>query len=73
MASSGTSPQAIAELGEEIYARQFKDEYQQTSLGKFVAIDGDSETPYLADTPEAALAAGHSSSPRGRFHVIAVR
>ena len=73
MASSDTNPQAIVESGEEIYSRQFKSEYQQTSIGKFVAIDVDSETPYLADTPEAALAAGRSASPHGRFHMIEVR
>ena len=72
MASPDPSPQAIIDAGEEIYTRQFKSEYQQTSVGKFVAIDVDSETPYLADTPGAALAAGHSASPHGRFHVIHV-
>ena len=72
MASPDPNSQAIIDAGEEIYARQFKSEYQQTNIGKFVAIDVDSETPYLAGTPEAALAAGHSASPHGRFHVICV-
>ncbi|HVB39281.1 MAG TPA: hypothetical protein VNE83_00130 [Terriglobales bacterium] len=72
MAFPDPSPQAIIDAGEEIYTRLFKSEYRQTNIGKFVAIDVDSETPYLAETPAAALGAGLSACPHGRFHVIYV-
>lgn len=63
----------IVTLGEEIYDRQYREQYERERPGMFVAIDVDSEVSYIAGTPEAALHDARSSSPHGRFHVIHVR
>lgn len=73
MSVSASNPDAlIAELGEEIYARLYKEQYERECAGKFAAIDVDSETSYVADTFEAALRDAHASSPNSRFHVIQI-
>ena len=66
------SPQIIAQRGEEIYARKYKQEYEQKYQGQFVAISITSEKPFLADTPEAAMENAQQDDDKGLFHLIKI-
>ena len=66
------TPQNIAERGERIYQERYKTEYEAKHLGRFVAIDIESEEAFLADTPEGALNQARSTKPEGKFHLIRV-
>ncbi|MBI3447710.1 MAG: hypothetical protein HY049_02130 [Acidobacteria bacterium] len=65
-------PQVIAERGEQIYRERYKDEYERLYSGQFVALDVDSGSPFVADTPEGALDAARRAQPTGRFHLIRI-
>jgi len=67
-----TNPKAIAQTGEQIYLHQFKKEYEEIHIGKFVAINVIAETASLGDTPEGALDAARAADPKGIFHLIRV-
>lgn len=66
------TPSIIAEKGEKLYKEKFRAEYEPTSVGKFLAIDIDSERAFLADTPEAALQDAGKASPTGSFHLVKI-
>ena len=66
------SPEAIAERGEAIYRNKFKEEYEKSHAGKFVAIEIDSEEAFLGSTPEEAIAAAQRARDGGLFHLIRV-
>ena len=72
MEPSNPAEREIIDLGEEVYTRQYKEEYELEHAGKYVAVDVDSEAAYTADSPEAALQDARASSPQGRFHVMLV-
>jgi hypothetical protein len=67
-----TTPKAIAELGEKIYREQYKEQYEREHLGKFVAIDVNTQEAYVDETPEGVLEAAREDSPGGLFHLIQV-
>jgi len=67
-----SSPKAIAEVGEKIYAERYKDEYERDHVGKFAAINVLNGQAFLGDTPEAALEWAKQDSPNGLFHLIQV-
>jgi hypothetical protein len=67
-----SNPKALGELGEAIYTRRYKEEYERVYAGKFVAIDVRTENAYLADTPEGAFEAARTAAPQGLFHLIQV-
>ena len=73
MDPSNPAAQEIIDLGEEIYTRQYKEEYELEHAGKYVAVDVDSEAAYTADSPEAALRDARASTPEGRFHVMLIQ
>jgi hypothetical protein len=66
------NPEAIAELGERIYADRYKDEYESRYPGWFVAIEVNSGEAYPAEVPEKALELGMAAAPEGLFHLIKV-
>ena len=65
-------PKAIVQAGERIYREKYQQQFEATHMGKFVAIDVNSEQAYLGDTPEDALFGGLNESPEGVFHLIKV-
>jgi alpha-galactosidase len=72
MAPNLSSPKAIAELGEKIYAERYKEQYERDYPGKFVAIDVKRGAAYVEDAPEAALERASSADPSGLFHLIRI-
>ncbi len=66
------NPRAIAEAGERIYRDKYQKEYEAKHLGKFVAIDVQTEESYLGDTSEGALSAGRNVASKTVFHLVRV-
>jgi hypothetical protein len=67
-----SNPKVIAERGEQIYQQKYKSAYESEHLGKFLAIDVNTEQAYLGDSPLEALESARKGSPRGLFHLIKV-
>lgn len=67
-----TNPQVLAELGEKIYRDRYQREYEQQHLGKFVAIDVETQEAYIGDSPEEAFDIARREAPTGLFHLIRV-
>ncbi len=67
-----SSPQQIAEKGEEIYKRAYQHRLEQSDRGKFVAIDVVSEKAYVGTTPESAYEAARRENATGPFHLIKI-
>jgi len=67
-----STPQAIAERGERIYRERYREEYERSRIGAFVAIDVTTEKAFVGDTPESALDLARVESPAGIFHLIQV-
>jgi len=65
-------PKAIAETGEKIYRDKYRKDLEATQLGKFVAIDVETQAAYLGDTSEEALSSARDASPKGVFHLIRI-
>ena len=65
------TPNIIAEKGEKLYREKFRAQYED-QIGKFLAIDVESEQASLADTPEAALQNARLANPEGTFHLIKI-
>ena len=66
------APQFIAQKGESIYKEKFQQKYEKEYLGKFVAIDIDSEQAFVADSPVEAIEQVQKANPTGYFHLIKV-
>jgi hypothetical protein len=67
-----TSPQEIAEKGEEIYKRAHQARLEASDRGKFVAVDVATEKAYVGLTPAAAYEAARRDNAVGPFHLIKV-
>ncbi len=66
------NPQEIAERGENIYNKKFRQKYEKKHWGLFVVIEVVSEEAYLGDTPEKAVEEARHEAPNGVFHLIKV-
>jgi len=66
------NPQAIAEIGEKIYNEKYRDEYERTHIGKFVAISLNSENLYIGDNPVDAYKTAQEAEPTSFFHLIKI-
>jgi hypothetical protein len=66
------TPQQLAEAGEKIYNERYRQEYERSHMGSFVAIDAKTGKAYLGKSSAAALQAAHSDAPQGAFHLIKV-
>ena len=62
----------IARQALEIYEEKFREKYEASHNGKFVAIDIRKGEAYLGDFAEEALQAARRESPYGIFHLIRV-
>ena len=67
-----TNPQQVAEAGQKIYQDRYQQEYERLHPGEFLAIDVNTETPYIGDTASDALQAALAASPAGVFHLIKI-
>jgi len=72
MSTNLNDPKQIAELGESIYARLYRAEYEQKHAGRYAAIDIDNESATIGQTASEALANAKLKSPHGFFHLIRV-
>ena len=66
-----SNPKAIAERGEEIYAKNRAD-LEAEHLGKFAAIDIETEGIYIGESAEDAFAAARAHAPNGLFHLVKI-
>jgi hypothetical protein len=72
MSTKFSNPKAISEVGEKIYNRLYKAEYEQAHDGKFVAINILDDSATLGSTATEALSAARAKYPKGLFHLIRV-
>ena len=72
MSTVNGNPKQLAEKGEEIYKRKYKQEYERLYPGKFVAIDVGTENAFVADTPEGAVEILQKENPKAFFHLVKV-
>jgi hypothetical protein len=62
----------LAQKGEEIYTRKYKQELESSHHGQFVAIDVEDESYYLGSTPEEAAQKAAKARPGGFFHLTRI-
>ena len=67
-----SSPEAVAQKGEEIYRESYKDKYESEHADEFLAIDVTTGQAYLAQTSEESLQKARDESPTGLFHLIQI-
>jgi hypothetical protein len=66
------SPAAIAAQGSEIYDRLYRADFEAKWLGRYAAVDIESEQAIVEDFPEAALAKARSALPQGIFYLVRI-
>ena len=62
----------IARLGEKIHQERYKERYEREHPEEFVAIDVNTESAYLGETPEDALEKAMSAAPDGVSHLVQI-
>ena len=65
-------PQEIADSGEGIYDRKYRESYEGSIWGAFVAIDVRTEEAYVGSTSSEALNKAREVAPKGVFHLLRV-
>jgi hypothetical protein len=66
------SPAGIAQRGEKIYQDRYKQAYEREQMGRFVAVDVETEEAYLGDSSAEALSNAREAAPHGAFHLMRV-
>lgn len=59
----------IAKKGEEIYQRKFKEKYEPSQNGKFLAIEIESEGEFLGDSSVEAVEKAKEKYPQKIFYI----
>jgi hypothetical protein len=72
VSSETISFEEIARRGEAIYEEKYRSELEETSGGKFVAINVMDGCATLANTSEEAVRLGLEKDPSGFFHLLRV-
>lgn len=72
LTSAAPSFDEIAERGEAIYGEKYRAKLEETSHGKFIAINVAAAEATVADTGEDALRLALEKDPSGFFHLIRV-
>ena len=67
-----TNPQAVADLGEKIYAERYKEKYEKLYSGQFAAIDVESGVAHIGVAPEDAVQQARRHNPRAILHIIRI-
>jgi hypothetical protein len=66
------SSQDIADQGAKIYDRRYRAEFEPKWIGRFAAIDINSEQAFVADFPEEALANARAAQPEHLFYLVRI-
>lgn len=66
------SPNEIAERAKRIYADKFRETYEGSHDGEFLAVDVNSEEAYPGKYPEDAMNAADQAAPDGTFYLIRI-
>jgi hypothetical protein len=72
MSYQPTTPKEIARLGSEIYERKYRSEFEQKWLGRYAAIDIDSQKAFVEDFPEQAIAVARKALPDRLFYLVRI-
>ena len=67
-----SDPQALTDRGESIYREKYKERYEETHHGRFVAIDVGTEEAYSSESSSEALTKGRDANPTGLFYLLKV-
>ena len=70
--ASTPSAKDIAQRGENIYREKYQTGFEETSFGKFVAVNVNSSEAIVADTPEDAIRMALENDSSGLFHLMRV-
>ncbi len=70
--SAPFNPNSIAQAGQEIYQRKYREQYEKDYRGKFAAINVRDENATVGDTAEQALNAALKADPKGVFHLVRI-
>ena len=62
----------MVKKAENIYDVRYREQYDETSRGKFAAIDIQSEKIYVADSAEDALSAAVKDEPDGQICLLKI-
>ncbi len=62
----------LAQKGQEIYERKYKQVMEEKHHGEYIAIDVISEASYLGKTPEEAAQAAQKATKGGFVHLIRI-
>jgi hypothetical protein len=62
----------LAQRGEEIYTRKYKQDLEEHHRGEFAAIDVTTEECFIGSSPEEAARKAADSNPGGFFHLIRI-
>lgn len=63
------NPEEIAKKGEEIYQKKFKEKYEPSFNGKFLAIEIDSGEEFIGNTSVEALEKAREKYPQKLFYL----
>ena len=66
------TPQEIERKGQEIYEQKLKEQLEKEHLGKYVAIDIETEEYFLGETLDEALTLARNKYPNKIFHSIKI-
>lgn len=66
------NPTRLAELGEQLYQKRFKEEFAPEHTGEILAIEVESKTAYLGKSALEALLAAKAAHENGFFHVVRI-
>ncbi len=69
---STLTPSRITEQGRRLYAERFRQLLEIEHTGEYVAIDVNTETPYLGSSPFEALKAAEHAHPDGFFYLVRI-
>jgi hypothetical protein len=72
MNSQQPNARSIVERGFAIYRKKYRADFERQWLGRFAAIDIDTEQAYVADYPEQALSDARRAAPNGLFYLVRI-
>lgn len=71
-ASTTLTPQEVEQKGQEIYEGKLKDQLEKEHLGKYVAIDVETEEYFVGESLEEALTKAREKYANKIFHSIKI-
>jgi len=65
-------PEEIIQKGDSIYNDRYRDNYEKSHKGEFLAIDIEDEKAYPGKYPEDAIGLARTEKPDGKFYLVKV-